>query len=126
MNPHYDQYARQVFDAIDTQDIPRFLTYLTPDASFTFGNFPTVEGATAIAEFCRQFYQSIHALRHTLLHVWHDGDAVIVHEDVTYTRKDMSTVTLPCVTLFRMNDNRIRDYRVFMDVGPVYAPPASA
>jgi hypothetical protein len=41
--------------------------------------------------------------------------ATIVEADVTYTRKNGSTITLPVVTVNRGGE-LIDDYRIFMDV----------
>ena len=49
------------------------------------------------------------------------GPATIVEADVTYTRLDGSTVTVPVVTIYRSRGGRIDDYRVFIDLAPVFA-----
>jgi hypothetical protein len=46
---------------------------------------------------------------------------VIVELAVEYTRKDGKMVTLPCANIFRMDGLLVRDYRIFMDVSPIYA-----
>lgn len=117
----YEELARAVFNAVDEQNVPEYLTYFTPDAQFTFGNNPTVKGASAIGEYCRQFYTAISGLSHELLNVWHDGDAIIVPATVTYTRKNQTTVQLPCVSVLRLSDGKIWDYRVYMDANPIFA-----
>ena len=40
---------------------------------------------------------------------------------MTYTRKDSSTVSLPVVTIYRGDGEQIDDYRIFMDVAPLFA-----
>ena len=40
---------------------------------------------------------------------------------VTYTRKDGRKVAVPCVNVFGMEGDKIRDYKIFIDVSPVYA-----
>jgi hypothetical protein len=39
---------------------------------------------------------------------------------VRYQRHDGSAITLPCVNVFRFAGERISDYRVHMDIAPVY------
>ena len=60
-----------------------------------------------------------------LLHDHLDGGlrpATIVESDVTYTRKDGATVTVPIVTIYHeRDDGKIDDYRVYGDVAPVFA-----
>jgi hypothetical protein len=48
------------------------------------------------------------------------GDA-IAESDVTSTRKDGSTVTAPVVTIYRSGGELIDDYRVYLDVAPLFA-----
>jgi hypothetical protein len=56
---------------------------------------------------------------------WEMGDVHIVESEVTYTRKDgTQTQPLPATSTLRMNGDRIRDYRVFMDISPLFALPA--
>ena len=43
--------------------------------------------------------------------------------NVTYTRDDDREVTVPVVTIYRTNANDlIADYRVYIDLAPVFAP----
>jgi len=52
---------------------------------------------------------------------WHDGDTIIQQLDVTYTRLDDKQVTLPAVNLLRMDNDTVADYRIYVDLAPVYA-----
>src|SRR5207249_6548157 len=64
-------------------------------------------------------------ISHDLTTVWtvHDPDpAVICEMSVTYERHDGSRLTLPCLNVFRLRDGRIADYRIYMDINPVFAP----
>ena len=40
---------------------------------------------------------------------------------MTYTRKDGATVTVPVVTIYRASGELIDDYRVFIDLAPLFA-----
>ena len=68
------------------------------------------------------------AVDHELAGVQVDGTLdVAVHDDgtatVTYTRKDGTTIALPVVTIYRGEGELIEDYRIFMDVAPLFAAP---
>ncbi len=60
-------------------------------------------------------------VRHDLVAQWDEGDAVIAESQVTYTRKDRQRVTIPVVTIYRSTGDLIDDYRVFIDLAPVFA-----
>jgi limonene-1,2-epoxide hydrolase len=40
---------------------------------------------------------------------------------VTYTRKDESTLTVPAVTIWRVRNKKIDEYRIYIDVAPLFA-----
>ena len=56
-----------------------------------------------------------------MIEQWNNGPATIVEAVVTYTRKDGSTISLPVVTIYRTAGELIDDYRIFMDVAPLFA-----
>ena len=55
---------------------------------------------------------------------WTQGPATIVEANVTYTREGGSTVTVPVVTIYRGEGELIDDYRIFIDLAPLFSPPA--
>lgn len=116
----------ELFAAIDRMDAEAFAAYIEPTGTFTFGNWPASQGTTAIVAAVGGFFQSIASLSHTLTNVWEVPDWVLVRGEVTYTRKDGSTITLPFFDAFRMAPSgKVADYLIYMDVGPLYAPPAA-
>ena len=40
---------------------------------------------------------------------------------VHYERLDGQRLSLPCANIFRLRDGLIADYRIFMDINPVFA-----
>jgi hypothetical protein len=53
--------------------------------------------------------------------MWSFDDVVIAEMNVRYERLDGRKVTLPCCNVFRVRDGLVSDYRVYVDLGPVYA-----
>ena len=43
-----------------------------------------------------------------------------VEARVTYTRADDTTVTVPVVTIYRSSGDLIDDYRIFIDLAPLF------
>jgi limonene-1,2-epoxide hydrolase len=111
-----------LFADIDSMEPDRFARHLAEDVSFRFGNADTVHGRDATRDVWASFCAGIDGVRHELVDQWESGDAVIAEAFVTYTRKDASTVTLPVVTIYRSSGELIDDYRIFMDVAPLFAP----
>lgn len=111
----------QVFAAVDAMDTEAFLGFLDEDAQFRFGSAPAVTGKEAIRETVNGFFTSIRGLSHEILQTWSQGETVICQGQVTYTRTDESCVTLPFVNIWRMRNSRIREYLIYIDIGPLFS-----
>jgi ketosteroid isomerase-like protein len=110
-----------LFEDIDSMDPDRFAAHLADDVEFRFANADPVVGRDAVRDTWAGFCENIDGVSHTLHAQWDTGDAVVAESDVTYTRKNGSTVTLPVVTIYRPAGPPITDYRIFMDVNPLFA-----
>ena len=110
-----------LFESIDRMDANKFVTFLTEDSTFRFGNAQPVKGKRNVREAVAGFFASIKAISHNLLGTWKVGDIVFVQGEVTYTRKDDKTVSIPFFNLFKMNGNLVSEYIIYVDVSPLYA-----
>jgi len=114
---------KNLFTAIDARDTASFLQHLSDDASFRFGSAPAARGKDEIAAAVDAFFTSIAGLRHDVSLSIGSGDDLICEGEVTYTRHDGSTITLPFADVFNLDAGRIRNYKIYMDIGPLYADP---
>jgi limonene-1,2-epoxide hydrolase len=110
-----------LFEDIDSMQPERFSAHLAEDVRMRFGNAPPVTGRAAVHDVWAGFCTSVAGVRHDVVEQWDEGAATIVEADVTYTRLDGSTVTVPVVTIYRSGGELIDDYRVFIDLAPVFA-----
>lgn len=112
-----------LFADIDSMDPDRYASHLADDVWFRFGSWEPVVGRDAVRETWRGFCEGLAGVSHELLAQWEDGGATVAEANVTYTRRDGSTVTLPVVTIYRSerDDGLIEDYRIYMDVAPLFA-----
>lgn len=110
-----------LFAAIDACDGERFVSYLTPGAEFRYGSAPAVAGREAIRAAVDGFFSTIAGLSHTLGVTVADGDVLVCEGEVTYTRHDGSKVTLPFANVLRLEDDLFSSYRIYIDIGPLYA-----
>lgn len=115
------ELAKAVFAAVDAQQPEDFANFLTEDGTFTFGNWPPAEGRVATAKVVRDFFAGIDGIRHDISGVWEEGETVIVRLAVTYHRKNGTSITLPCANIWKRVGDKIQDYRIYMDVNPVFA-----
>ena len=115
------ELAKQLFAAIDRKDTEQFLSCIAPDATFRFGSAPAVAGHDAIGAAVGGFFDSIAGLSHEVKQTMSSGSALVCEGDVTYTRHDGSEITLPFVNVFEVADGLIAEYKIYIDIGPLYA-----
>ena len=115
------EYAKDLFAALDAGDVPALSAFMTDDVRLRLGNSEWVEGKAAFVAESERFNASIARIHHNILNVWSEGDVLIVELEVDYTRHDGRELTLPCCNVFRLRDGAVADYRVYMDISPVYA-----
>lgn len=114
------QRIAELFNTIDRMETTRFVQFLTPEGSFRFGNFPAVVGRTNIAQTVDNFFNSISGLKHTIQDIISSGDKVAITGQVTYTRQDGSTLTVPFCNVFTLKGEEIHQYDIYIDISPLY------
>ncbi len=109
-----------LFNKIDKMDVQAFLSFLTNDVRFRFGNGPEVVNKEKVKTVISSFFKSIKGLRHSILEVWELSNTIICEGEVTYTRLNNSKVTIPFVNIFKMEKEHISDYLIYIDITPLY------
>jgi ketosteroid isomerase-like protein len=112
----------RIFADIDSFDPDAFVSHLTEDVVFRFGNAEPVVGRAATREGVAGFFTTIAGLKHHILDSWEVGDTVIVHIDVEYTRHDGRTVTVPNADILVFDGDLAKNWQIFIDLTPVFAP----
>jgi len=110
-----------IFADIDAFDPDKFVAHLTPDATFRFANADPVTGRAAVKEAVTGFFSSIAGLTHHIRNVYEVGDIAIAQIDVEYRRHDGKSVTVPNADILVFDGDLVRDWRIYIDVTPVYA-----
>ena len=111
----------KLFASIDAMDTESFLSFIHEDATFRFGSSPPVNGHAGIGAAVGEFFSLIAALEHEISRFVTDGNVVVCEGEVTYTRHDGSTITLPFVNVFEVKNKLISLYRIYIDTGPLFA-----
>jgi hypothetical protein len=65
-------------------------------------------------------------VHHDLVERWKIDGTGIVEAKVTYTRADETQVTVPVVTIYRERGEEIHDYRIYIDLAPLFAGQTAA
>jgi ketosteroid isomerase-like protein len=113
--------TNDLFRDIDRMDAKAFASHLSENCVLRYANNDEVVGRASIEQAIAGFFGTIKGLTHEILDEWNVDEATIIRFDVTYTRMDGGEVTVPAVTIYRRGDELIDDYRIFVDLTPVYA-----
>jgi ketosteroid isomerase-like protein len=111
----------RVLAVIDAGDAAGFVDFLTPDAQFRFGNAPVVVGHDAIQAVVAGFFAAIESTRHRLLRTWNGSATAVCEGEVTYTRHDGSTLSVPFANAFELRGDRIAAYRIYVDISSLFS-----
>ncbi len=111
----------ELLASIDAKDTAKFVSYLTPDGEFIFGNAPAAVGHAAVGAAVSGFFAAIRSCQHRLTATWDGPESAVGEGTVTYTRLDGSTITLPFVDVFHFRGGKIGRYQIYMDVNPLFA-----
>ena len=121
-----DQWLQDLFRSIDAMDAPTFARAYSEDGAFRFGNSDPALGREQVERAASGFFSMIGGLSHQIIGVWsgtwEGGEVKSVEAEVTYTRHNGTrTQPLPVTSTLRLQDDQIKDYRIFMDLGPLFA-----
>jgi ketosteroid isomerase-like protein len=111
----------ELFSDIDSLEPERFTQHLAEDVTMRFGNAEEVHGRDAVYDVWAGFCEGVDGVSHSGLRRWESGEGTVAEADVTYTKKDGEKVTVPVVTIYREGEGGIDDYRVFIDLAPLFA-----
>ena len=114
---HFDK----LFASIDAMDTESFVNFIAEDCTFRFGSSPAVSGRDGIRASVNDFFSMCAALRHDLTRIVADDNAVVCEGEVTYTRHDGRKITLPFCNVFEVEGGLISLYRIYIDIGPLFA-----
>jgi uncharacterized protein (TIGR02246 family) len=123
---HPPDWVTELFRTIDAGDAEGFARFLTDDARFRFGNAPSVQGREAIRAAVGGFFASVREVRHELAETWTLPDTLICQGQATYTCHDGSAVTVPFANILKMERNLIREYLIYVDASPLFAPVSTS
>jgi len=115
------EVIRRLIKLFEAMNVDEALTMFTQDARYRFGNYPPAVGHEAIRQAATSSHlEAIKGCRFNILGLWEFGDVVVCEMDIEYIRTDDSILTLPCTDVFRMEGNRIKDMRIYMDASPLF------
>ena len=111
----------KLFASIDAMDAEGFVGFLTEHCTFRFGSAPPVTGRDGIRATVSEFFAMFAALQHDVQRIVSDENGIACEGEVTYTHHDGRNVTVPFSNIFEAENGLISLYRIYIDMGPVFA-----
>jgi uncharacterized protein (TIGR02246 family) len=107
--------------AVDRGDAQDFASWFAEDARYRFGGNAATIGRDAVVAATKGAADSLPWVRHTVDQVAHHGDQLFCRFTISTADPAGAQVDLPCVTVIWVENDRIVDYRVHMDLAPAFA-----
>lgn len=118
-------WAADFFRDADSLELPRLVSWFSDDVEVRFGNQPAIHGKGDAEEAFRAFWSNIGGMRHAREVLVQDGDLAAQFSQVTYTRHDGSTVTMPVASqLRRVGEGKIDRLWIVIDLAPLFGAAA--
>lgn len=115
--------VKQLLKLFESMDVDGFLGYLTPDATYRFGNYPAAVGKEAIEATVKASHMDqITGIAFDIQNLYEKDDAVICELAINYSLANGKSLSLPCLDVFRLEDDKVKSMQVFMDASPLFAP----
>jgi len=113
---------RRMFLAGESMQVENFARFYHDDALYQFSNFPPAHGPRGIIDSSQAFLAKVKAIDHQIRNMWKVSDDTVVCEmDVVYARHDGKIFKLPCCDTIRIQDGKVRELRIYMDITQVLA-----
>ncbi|MEQ3551829.1 nuclear transport factor 2 family protein [Pseudonocardia nematodicida] len=113
--------VRSMCAAVDAGAAEEFGAWFAPDATYTFGNGETLVGRDAVVAATAGAAGALPWVRHTVEDVAEIDDRLFCRFTIGTESPAGAALALPCLTVIRLGEGGIVDYRVFMDLSPAFA-----
>lgn len=114
-------FSEDMFSKADIKDVEGWSAFMTDDIHFVFGNGDPIDGRGAVRQVIAAFFDSIAAIKHTVIDAWVVNDKLVQQLRVHYTRHDGGELDLPAANILTLRDGKISEYLIYVDNHELYA-----
>lgn len=117
-----------LFEAVDEGDLDTVGSFLADDVQVFFGNTGPYVGRKSFCDLYSQFMGTISSVRHEHHDLWRvreEETVFIARMTVHYETRSGNLHSLPCCNVFRFSGNLVSEYRVYMDITPIFSDSTS-
>lgn len=101
-------------------NLDEYLGFFADGCSYQVGNNPVIIGKEALGQSYGRFKNMVERVEHEILSTYESENNVAVELNATYHKKDGSALTITCLDLFTIVDQKIKSLQVFADLSPLF------
>lgn len=116
---------RRYYDFCET-DVEKAMDFWAPGGSVKFANFEPMIGKETILATFKEWIAMWETEVHILKNVWEQPGGVVIFEmDLEFGMRDGTKIAVSGMAYNRLEDGLLKDQRVYVDLGPVWAAAAA-
>ncbi len=106
--------------AIVAQDWEAVKTHLADDIFYKVGSGEPRYGPQAVVDFFKETFKNTAVFAgHEVRKLWQEPDTIAIEMDAYYEMvPNKERVTIACCDIYRMEGNKIKEWRVYADMSP--------
>jgi hypothetical protein len=116
-----EHWLRDFFRALEELDPDELLPYFDETACLRLGEGSPVVGKVDIRRAIVRFFETLRGMHYEHVGFWITEGSAVLEAEVTYTRRDGSTVTLPTASILRFEHRQVTDYHVLSEPAQLQA-----
>jgi limonene-1,2-epoxide hydrolase len=112
-----------ISDAIVREDWDEVKSHLTDDVFYKVGSDPERHGPEDVVGFLKELFLTAKFTGEDVRQIWESEGAVVIEMDAHYLRvKDGKQFSIACVDIYRLQGDKVREWRVYPDLRPLFMP----
>src|SRR6476620_389313 len=117
-----DDIVRRLCGAFQHMDADELIEFFSEDATYHNIPLPLLRGRDEIYNNLKGLRKRFTALRIKIIHQISDG-GIVMNERVDYFTRSDSTIALPIAGVFKLNDDKIQEWREYFDLATFTGVP---
>jgi limonene-1,2-epoxide hydrolase len=117
-----DDIVRRFCGAFQHMDADELIEFFSEDATYHNIPLPLLRGRDEIYNNLKGLRKRFTALRIEIIHQISDG-GIVMNERVDYFTRVDSTIALPIAGVFKLNDEKIQEWREYFDLATFTGAP---
>lgn len=121
-NPRHKKTVESIFYFDENKMIGEFTQLITDKGFIQFGSNPKIAGRQNIVRLLTGFNTKFEKMKHSIQRVFLDVDNELVYQaEVNYTfEKGTTTEQIPYVVHLKFEGELISEYKIYIDLSPLY------